>query len=219
MIERSHIKTLPRRYGLWFVMCIWILAPYLLIQQFEVRSVWWIPQSSIDKAIHIEPLAVYPYFSFYLFIILGVTFVRERTFLTFIHATALCGLISHFIFMFIPTAVSREAIIVEQAPWLYDWLVSWDAPRNALPSFHASISVLTALMINRSKPHLFVKILSWIWVIIIFWSALAIRQHHLVDLLAGAVLASACWLFVKRSRSEVFQREESGLNTRLMDAE
>jgi len=194
MLVNVGYKKLMKRYGLWFVMCIWILAPYLLIQKIEARPIWWVSESKLDQLIQVNTLAVYPYFSFYVFVLLAISCVVDKAYIQFVKATALCALVSHLVFMFFPTGVSRTDVSVEYAPWLYQWLVSWDAPRNVLPSFHASISVLSACMLGRGKKCALLRVGAWIWVVVIFWSALAIRQHHVLDLLSGALLGFVCWL-------------------------
>jgi membrane-associated phospholipid phosphatase len=70
-----------------------------------------------------------------------------------------------------------------------------DAAGNACPSLHVATAVFTAIWIDRLVRTMRApSALRWanvIWVLAIAWSTVAIRQHVVLDALAGAVLGTA----------------------------
>jgi len=186
----SLARQLGKRCALGVVLCTWVLAPYLIVQQFAVFSVWWVPEAPWDAAITVNPVAVYPYFSFYLLLLWAGLGSEEKEFVVFARSVAVIALVSHFCFFLLPSGVSREGVNIENPPWLYSWLCSWDAPRNAIPSLHASLSTLSVLTLSRVRWRL---VATALWGVVVFWSAVALRQHVSWDLIAGATLAVVVW--------------------------
>jgi len=100
-------------------------------------------------------------------------------------------------FLFIPIECPRPA----EAPTagMYALLVSYDGPVNTFPSLHVGLCVYTALFGARQMRHRFPSSgrrvllgLLGLWVCAIAYAAVAIRQHFVIDLPAGAVAAWIC---------------------------
>ncbi len=69
--------------------------------------------------------------------------------------------------------------------------------RNLLPSLHVAFAVLAALALApRGRPA--VRLALGTWALGVAISTVLLRQHHLLDVLAGAALAVGAWVFVTR---------------------
>ncbi|HEX3729616.1 MAG TPA: phosphatase PAP2 family protein, partial [Opitutaceae bacterium] len=74
------------------------------------------------------------------------------------------------------------------------WLKSVDASDNACPSLHAAFALFSAIWLHRilrrvGAPHP-LKLLNGLWCAGILYSAMALKQHVAVDILAGAALGA-----------------------------
>ncbi len=188
------------------LMVIWILAPYAILQNVEIFSVYWMPELAFDRAIPVNFSALWFYISFY--ILLGIVglMIETRLFVRYLYTIGWATLVAHMIFLFFPNAVSRDAIDFDSAPWIYQLLANTDAPRNAFPSLHAALSFIAALAVQSSKMSrvsqlvkVSLKTLTWLWVLGIFWSTIALRQHVSLDLVMGSVVALIVWRWMKNS--------------------
>ncbi len=188
------------------LMVIWLLTPYMILQNVEIFDVYWMPELALDRAIPVSFSGFWFYISFYLLLgIVGLT-LEKRLFIRYLYTIGWAALVAHMTFLFFPNGASREAIDFESSPWFYQLLASTDAPRNALPSLHATLSVIAGLAVQASRMscvsgtiRVSIKSLTWLWVIAIFWSTLALRQHVCLDLIAGAVIAVIVWRWMKNS--------------------
>jgi len=193
-LEILSIKHLARRVSVTFVVCIWILAPYLILQQFSLYPVIWLEETHLDRMIPWQPNSVYVYFSYYLFMLWGCLTISSNHFVRLLRNICIVVLISHLCFFFIPTGLMREGSHIAEAPQLYQWLVSWEKPRNCLPSLHASLATLSMLALWSKAVSL--RVLAVLWWIAILWSTLALKQHVIVDSAAGVVLATLVWFLI-----------------------
>ena len=76
----------------------------------------------------------------------------------------------------------------------FDWFRDIDAPYNLLPSLHAALLLLVGSIYLRPLRGN-IRIASLCWFILIGVSPLLTYQHHLIDILAGFVLAAYCFYF------------------------
>ena len=193
-------KAIVCRLYSGILVVIWILAPYAILQHVEIREVLWMPQTAIDKAIPVCFSAVWVYFSFYLLLaIVGLT-VEKKYFIRYLYTIGWATAVCHAFFLFLPNGAERSEIPAGAGNWLYQWLIAVDKPRNAMPSLHATLSVIAAIAVQKSalfKPAL--KVVTWLWVVAIFWSTIALRQHVVIDLAVASVIAPLAWFFVGRS--------------------
>lgn len=83
------------------------------------------------------------------------------------------------------------------------WLV--DAPNNVLPSLHVSISCAIALVSWRSaklQPHPAARLLVAALMLLICISTVFVKQHSVLDVLAGAVLSGVIYLALRLYRRQ-----------------
>jgi len=101
-----------------------------------------------------------------------------------------CGLL---IFYFWPTAVPPRDVDISAYPG-FAVLQGVDAAGNACPSLHVATAMFTAIWIDRLVRTMRAPgALRWanaLWVLAIAWSTVAIRQHVVLDALAGAALGT-----------------------------
>lgn len=199
-------KDITCRVYSGILVVIWILAPYATLQHAAIFPVYWMPELAIDKAIPVCFTSIWVYFSFYLLLgIVGLT-VEKRLFLRYLYTIGWAAMVAHMIFLFFPNGASRDGIDYSSAPSFYQWLADTDLPRNAFPSLHATLAVIAALAVQASPMKRFssvsvfaLKAGAWLWVLAIFWSTIALRQHVILDLIAGSVIAVVVWRLMKDS--------------------
>jgi membrane-associated phospholipid phosphatase len=124
---------------------------------------------------------------------------KER-FYDWILALAICFMVSALIYIFIPTTNIRPEIVNGN---IFDRLTNFiylnDAPINLFPSFHCLISWFCYLGVRKQK-----NIARWyrtgslVFAILICLSTQFVKQHYLVDLIGGVVLAETVFYIVKK---------------------
>jgi len=153
------------------------------------------PLTPLDALVPFQPetLLVYGSLWFYVGIAPGLL-LRVRELVAYgLWAAALCGCGLVF-FYFWPTAVPAPDVDVSAYAG-FAVLQGVDAAGNACPSLHVATAIFTAIWIDR-----LIRIVgapaAWrwangIWVLAIAWSTVAIRQHVVLDAVAGTVLGTA----------------------------
>lgn len=87
------------------------------------------------------------------------------------------------------------------------FLISCDNPRNCFPSLHVSFIFLTLLAAKRLGISLKIRYLFIIWGAVIIVSVIFVKQHYVIDVLAGVLITSIYFcLFniLKNKREEGF---------------
>lgn len=181
------------------ILSIWIVMPYALLQRFSIYDIIWVQPSAFDNAIPLNYHSLWFYLSLPL-LIFGVGFFAERqVYLRYLYAIGWTTMAAHMVFFLLPNGLARDGIDVSSAPAAYQWVVSVDAPRNAFPSLHVALSILAGIMASSSKNYSkLARGFIWFWVLGICWSTIAVRQHIIVDVIGGTVIAAACWWLVQR---------------------
>jgi membrane-associated phospholipid phosphatase len=146
----------------------------------------------IDNLVPFWPPAFYMYASLWVYTslvpALQPNFSRLVVYGAGIGLVCLTGLT---FFYFFPTAVPYAS-----ADWLNDpalvVLRKIDMAGNACPSLHVASAIFTAIILHRQLVTLrcptWLKVTSWWWCACIVYSTLAIKQHVMWDVLAGALL-------------------------------
>ncbi len=150
------------------------------------------PITLLDHLIGFQPLALPMYLTLWVYVSLPPALLATRRELygygVAMAGTCLAGLI---VFYFWPTAVPAANIDWAQYPDV-KFLKSMDASGNACPSLHVATAVFSGIwlhhLLRRYGGPLWILLFNWMWCIGIVYSALAIRQHVAVDVLAGLVL-------------------------------
>ena len=105
------------------------------------------------------------------------------------------------IFLVYPTTNTRPAI-EGSGFWnlLAGWLYSIDAADNLFPSIHCLVSWFCFIgIISDIKIPKWYKVMSFLIAVAVFVSTLTTRQHVIVDVVGGVVLAQICYLIAQKT--------------------
>lgn len=146
--------------------------------------------------IHAFPFAsvfVIPYLSAYVLPLLAIAFLRERKALrAFAAVVVVTILASALCFAFWSLTIDRPDIgAASLSDRALAALYAADHPVNLFPSLHVSLSFLFAAAVGYARPRWRGWALAWAALIAV--STLFTRQHYLVDVLGGVVLAWVGW--------------------------
>ena len=141
---------------------------------------------------------VWPYFS--MFILVGLPWFLLPD-LRLVRRFALCLLgvaaTGWITFLIYPTACIRPN--PDGQPVYYQALLLIDQPSNCLPCLHSAFSVLAAWTLSYGAANRNIGItraLLAVWLLLIFISIVALRQHTGIDIVAGIILGSiGAWVW------------------------
>lgn len=182
--------------GISVFMSVFFIA-YFQVLRHPVGPVFEMPLTALDRAIAFQPSWLPAYLTLWVYV--GIPpglFLRLRTLVVYgcwVGAMCLTGLA---IFHFWPTAVPPPDYSVDLARHpAFAILQGVDAAGNACPSLHVASAVFTAFWLHRGLPQLGAPLAwraaSWLWCALIVYSTVAIRQHVVLDVLAGVVMGLA----------------------------
>lgn len=181
------------------------MALYLWLAQHPLFVITPMPELALDRWIPFTHWAVLPYLSLWIYIgsVPGLLEPR-RELPPYLLCVVLLAVVGCVVFVLFPTAVTQPDIDWSRWPVLA-WLKATDQTRNACPSLHIAYAVLTAIWLRRllrkvAAPR-WLHGINVLWCLTIIWSTLALRQHVLLDGLAGAAMALAASWLVPRPRS------------------
>jgi membrane-associated phospholipid phosphatase len=151
----------------------------------------------VDKMMPFLPDSIWIYNSQFLMVFLALwscsnTVRRTATY----YAMALATIISSLFFVFMPTEFPHQILHEDGVTGLL-WKILYltDTPQNCFPSLHVALAILAAnalVILNR-----YWRVLAPLWATLICISTLTTKQHYLVDILGGIVVALISWLIVK----------------------
>ena len=158
-----------------------------------------IPLTALDRWIAFQPLALLPYASLWIYVILPTALmVKFRELVGYTLGAAALSLTGLAVFYFWPT-ITPPADIDWSAHPSMRFLKDIDASGNACPSLHVAFAVFTAAwlarMLRRIRARPIAHAFNVLWAAAILYSTLATRQHVALDLLAGSALGGfIAWL-------------------------
>lgn len=153
------------------------------------------PTTVVDAWIPFQPEALAVYVSLWVYVGLGPGLLLGlRALIVYgLWAAALCGT-GLACFYFWPTTVQPYAIDLQLHP-AFAVLKGVDGPGNACPSLHVATAAFTAMWIRHQLRHIgapvALRALNLAWFAAIAYSTLAVKQHVLLDLIAGLALGLA----------------------------
>jgi membrane-associated phospholipid phosphatase len=155
-------------------------------------------ETELDLRIPFVPWTVTIYFGCYIFwivnYILSVRQGRERAY-RFLSADFLAKCVCLVCFLALPTTNTRPEV-GEHGLWnLAMRFLYWvDSPDNLFPSIHCLTSWMCWIGIRGQQqvPKGY-RIFSCVMAVAVFISTLTTKQHVLVDVAGGVLLAEACW--------------------------
>lgn len=199
-LRRPYRVSLP-------MVALGLLVPlYVFIPRLATGRLPWSPAVALDAAIALQPAWVLIYGPLYLFLILLPLFiVRDDTHIrrTF-HAYLAVWISAYAVFVAFPTLAPRPAETIAGdgfAVWGLNFLYEADPPYNCFPSLHVAHSFVSALASYRV--HRGVGIAALAGAVLVGISTLFTKQHYVLDVGAGILLASvAAAVFLRGVRRD-----------------
>jgi membrane-associated phospholipid phosphatase len=163
------------------------------------------PLTLLDHWVGVSDDAMLLYGSLWFYISLAPALAKDKVELwVCARDAAVMAAIGLVVFWVFPTTVPAFAVDWSQYPAL-QFLKSTDVGGNAFPSLHVAFAVLTAVLLARQLRE--VRAPRWtlwlnaLWAFGIVYSTLATRQHVLLDVLGGTLLAAVVsWVGTARDR-------------------
>jgi membrane-associated phospholipid phosphatase len=210
--ERTWVGEIGRRIRRMFLLKLvgisafmWaFFVAYFYLLRHPAYPVAEMPLTALDRLIPFQPAAMGAYLSlwFYVGIAPGLMWSFRALVVHGLWAAGLCG-IGLACFYFWPTAVPAAALGVAGHPALAV-LQGVDAAGNACPSLHVAAAMFSAVCLDALLRRVQVPaLLRWVnagWFLAIAYSTLAVKQHVVVDVLAGAALGLVFALAAQRWR-------------------
>ena len=179
-----------------------LIPLYILIPAFFPPAARYVPELALDRMVPLVPVWALVYGALYAFLILLPVFVvrHEPLLRRTVHAYLLIWLTAYVCFFVLwPTVAPRPAKVVGDgfAVWGLQALYSSDPPFNCFPSLHVAHSFVSALACSRV--HRRVGIVAILCAVLVAASTVFTKQHYILDVVAGIVLALAAYtLFLRR---------------------
>ena len=122
---------------------------------------------------------------------------RRRTDSTVLWSYILVEFIAFAGYLAYPTALPRQAITTDGLfPWTLGLIYDIDPPRNCFPSLHVAWAFVAALSCYRV--HRGVGLMAMVWAGLIGVSTLYTKQHYVVDVIAGVMMALLAYVLLLR---------------------
>jgi membrane-associated phospholipid phosphatase len=170
-------------------------------------------RSPIDQALPVVPLFVVPYVSLQPFIygsLVVFLLFRTRIFQSAVLSMIVTFLVSYIFFAFLQTYVDRPVLTGDDVfTRMVRDVYAGDHPFNDFPSLHVSTSTIIAIhwwRLNRRR--------TWpllVWAGLIAISTVMVKQHYVVDIVGGLILAFATsWFFHRLIDSQPEEANRAG---------
>lgn len=199
----------------WLAAAVVALAPLYFVIGIWTRE-WPVyrPEIALDRAVPLQPAWMLVYGSLYVFaFLLPIAVVRQpRLFRQALKALLAVMIGAYAGFLLLPTAAPRPDAVPGAGffSWTLRVLYDIDPSHGCFPSLHVAYSFVSALTVYRV--HRGVGIASIVWASLIGVSTLFTKQHFVVDVVAGALMAYGAYLLFLRG----YPREEAdGVDRRL----
>ena len=196
LVRRARHRFLLKFAGVSTFIWLFFLAYFELLRN-PAGPVLVMPLTALDEAIPLQPSALLAYVSLWLYVGIPAGLMASvRQLAAYgLWAAVLC-LLGLACFWAWPTAVPMQKLPVDLASHSgFALLQGLDAAGNACPSLQVATAVFSAVWIARllravGAP-VWPQALNLLWLLLIVYSSLAIKQHVVLDVLAGTLLALA----------------------------
>lgn len=167
-------------------------AGYFHLLRYPPHTVMLMPQTALDSWIPFQPAALWAYLSLWVYVSLAPGLQWSLHDLLrcgrWIGALCLTGLVCFYVW---PTAVTPRSFDAAGQVG-FSMLQGVDAAGNACPSMHVAAALFSMLWIDHAlravRAPAWVRVSNGVWLAAIVYSTLAIKQHVVLDVLAGAGL-------------------------------
>lgn len=195
--------TRPYRVTLPMVVLVSLVPLYIWIATLMPGRTMHAPELPLDRLVPLQPTWALVYGTLYLFLILLPIFVvcREehirRTFLAYL----MVWITAYVCFLAYPTIAPRPPRVIGEGfrVWGLRFLYDADPPYNCFPSLHVAHSFVSAL--TSYRVHRGLGVVAVICAFLVGLSTLFIKQHYILDVLAGMLLAGVAYVVFLRGYS------------------
>jgi membrane-associated phospholipid phosphatase len=160
-----------------------------------------VPELALDRAVPLQPAWALVYGALYLFLIMLPVFVirQEEQIRRTVLAYLMVWMTAYVCFLLYPTMASRPGKVIGEgfAVWGLRFLYQSDPPYNCFPSLHVAHSFVSALACWRV--HRGVGIAATLCASLVGLSTLFTKQHYILDVIAGILLAAIAYVVFLRS--------------------
>ncbi len=196
--RRLKIPATVVGIAVFFVAYFWVMsnpAPWSTLRV--------VPPLAFDRWIGLHEWALFPYATLWLYVVLAPALAADRAeFRSYVAGAVTLSVAGLLAFWLYPTAVPPFDVDWTQYPML-EFLKTRDGRANAFPSMHVAFATFTAAVLNAQlracEAPRALRIGNVAWAALIAYSALATRQHVVLDAFAGLVLALAVFLPLRAS--------------------
>ncbi len=195
-----ELMTRPQPVTLPMVALFAIIPGYLCIGVLVHGGIVHAPELALDRMGPVRPEWSVVYGSLFLAALLPVFVLHQqelirRTILAYLAV----WLVAYVCFLAYPTIGPRPATVAGEGffVWALRVIYSSDARYNCLPSLHVAQCFLAALACYRV--HRGVGAVAGIWAFLVGLSTLYTKQHYILDVITGILLAYAAYVVFLRS--------------------
>jgi membrane-associated phospholipid phosphatase len=158
-------------------------------------------ETRLDAHIPFRPEFVFAYFLYYPWLLWPLVLRQREVFFRALGAFALMQLFAGVVFVLFPSHMVRPTVIPAGiAGDLVRFIYRMDMGWNVFPSLHVGHSVLVALLFWKHGPPKLFPIVA-LGSALISASTVLIKQHYVVDIPAGLLLAWLCYCAAGRQLS------------------
>lgn len=188
-----------KNIGLLLLLAFIYLLTYTTTNHFSLWGPWQLSMFNVEKNIPFIPWSVSIYLSVYLLIIIALIIIPKNKFRSAIYGMFGIMIIHGLFFLIIPTTYPRPNFPLDISAinyYLYKFLIATDLPQNCFPSQHVSMCIFISLFIyfiNKKIGTIFL-----IWSLLIIISTLTLKQHYILDVLGGFILAILANVILQR---------------------
>lgn len=177
---------------------------YFHLLRFPAHAVTTVPVTALDRLVPFQPGLLIPYLSLWVYVGtapgLQATFRELLSYGVWACVLLLAGL---GLFWMWPTQVPPATYDAHGFPG-FELMRGIDAAGNACPSMHVAIAIYTAIwmewLLRKVGAPRWLRGINAAWFVAIAYSTLALKQHVVVDVVAGAVLGGAIAVLSLRHR-------------------
>ena len=168
---------------------------YFHLLRYPAHAVTTVPTTALDRLIPFQPEALVAYVSLWIYV--GIAPGLQATFVELLAYGAWAGLLllaGLGLFWLWPTQVAPATWDAQGVPG-FELLRGIDAAGNACPSMHVAVALFTAIwlawLLRRVDAPTWLHGVNGAWFTAIVYSTLALKQHVVIDVVAGGLLGAA----------------------------
>lgn len=203
------MKDTLKKLGIFITGTLAMELFYKIISEVTLQRSYTISLlTPIDTAIPFIPETVVIYVSAYLFWLVPIISknIAVKCFWKMILITGAVFFLSSIGHLIVPSAYPRPEISDAMTNWA-EFLVKKlvylvDPPNNTFPSLHVTTATILIIMMRNKMSRLSYAIYCF-WGALIMLSTLTMKQHYLLDVLAGLAIVFAIRYMVKKHRQKI----------------